>query len=156
MELSQREKVLILIALVTLTPLLVFQFFIKPMDEHRNKQSVRIASMEKKNDRINMLGQELIYLKKGNRTRSASLSRRIDSILRQNMLNSRSGTNVKGQSDAGQKLILKLDEINLTELTNVVFRIENAKPGIIIESIDIVPAYQNKRLFRVTYVLSSI
>ncbi len=154
-ELNQREKLWILLALVVFIPLLAVRFVLQPIQEYQKNQSDRILNMEEKIDQINLFGQELMYLKRENKTRSVSLNKKIDGMLRQLRLKPRSRTIVEENPDGGQRLILKLDEVNLTELANIIYKIENAKPGIIIENIEINPSYQNKKLFRVSSALSS-
>ena len=155
MELTQRERLLILAAVAILGPLLIIRFVLFPIHEYQSNLTIKIEKLEKNIDQLNLLGQELRYLKREGRIKSISLSKKVDSILRQTNLKRRSRTVVEEQPAGGQRLVLKLDEINLTELANIVYRIEHNKPGIIIESIDINPSYQNKKLFRISLALIS-
>ncbi len=155
MQLTQREKLLILIATAILLPLIIIRFVLVPIHDYQTNLIVKIEKLEKNIDQLNLLGQELRYLKRDGRIKSISLSKKIDRILRQTNLKKRSRTIVEEQPAGGQRLILKLEEINLTELANLVYRIEHNKPGIIIESIDINPSYKNKKLFRISLALIS-
>ncbi len=154
-ELNQREKILALLALCILLPLLCIKFVIVPLYNYQDKQSSRIVSTKKKIEQVNLLGQELSYLIRENKIQRISLSKRMDHILNRVKLKSKSKTLVAENPSGGYRLNLKIDEVNLTELTNLIFRIENSKPVILIDNIDINPAYRNKALFRISSVLSS-
>jgi type II secretory pathway component PulM len=156
MNLNPREKLLLTGAILILTPLIIFQFVLNPIRDYQDRQSSWIKNLESKEAQLRLLGQELQYLNRANQTRSASLSRRVDAILRKVRLKTRSRTVVEtSPPGGGQRLVLKLDKANLTELANLIYRIENAKPGILVENVDINPSYQNKNLFRISAALSS-
>ena len=156
MNLNQREKLLLIGAILILTPFLLYRFVLEPIREYQDRQTGLIKNLEMKNAQLHLLGQKLQYLTRANQTRSASLSRRVDVILRQTKLKTRSRTVVEtSPTGGGQRLVLKLNSANLTELASLIYRVENTKPGIIIENIDINPSYQNKNLFRISAALSS-
>ncbi|MFH2128946.1 MAG: type II secretion system protein GspM [bacterium] len=155
MELNQREKAWILAAILILTPLLFFRFAFLPLDAYRQKQRVDISRIEEKIRQIDALGQELKHLERTRSSQSTSLSKDIDRILRQQQLKLRSRTLVDNDPDGRQRLVLKLEEVNLTELIQLLYNIENALPVIAIESININPAYQNKKRLRISSALSS-
>ena len=156
MNLNQREKLMLIGAIFILTPFLLYQFVLAPIRDYQGRQSSWIKNLESKEAQLHFLGQELRYLKRANQTRSASLSRRVDIILRKVKLKTRSRTVVEtSPTGGGQRLVLKLDKANLTELASLIYIIENAKPGILVENVDINPSYQNKNLFRISAALSS-
>ncbi|MBT6614987.1 MAG: hypothetical protein HN745_12855 [Deltaproteobacteria bacterium] len=155
MELNRREKAWILAALLIFLPLLFFRFALLPLNDYRQEQRLAISRVESKIRQINRLGQELKHLEKTRKSQSTSLSQRVDRILRRHQLKSRSRTIVDNVTDGRQRLVLKLEEINLTELINAIHGIENTSPVIAIESIEINPAYQNKKRFRLSSALSS-
>jgi hypothetical protein len=155
MGLSQRERVLIVIAFVVLLPLLIFRFVILPINQHQQYLANSIESLKSKIEQTTLIGQELSYLKKTGLTRPISLSKKIDSILRQEDLKSRSRIQLEENPKGGQRLVLRVDEINLTELTQLIYKIENSKPVVMIDNIDIGNSYKNKKLFRVSMALIS-
>lgn len=156
MKLNQREKLLLIGAIILLAPFLVYRFVMVPIHELQVNQTSKINNLVKKDSLLNLFGQELKYLKRANQTRSVSLNRRVDGILRQVNLKTRSRTVVEATPAGGeQRLVLKLDQVNLAELANLIYKIENAKPVIVIENIDINPSYQNKKLFRISTALGS-
>ncbi len=155
MELSQREKTLIVIALLIFIPLLLFRFVILPVSQEEKNIGQQIESLLSKTEQIDLLGQELLYLKRGNRSKSVSLIKKTDSLLRMYSLKARSKIVLEDQPRGGQRLILKLDEINLTELSRLIYKIEDSKPVVIIDNIDLNRSYKNKKLFRVSMALTS-
>jgi hypothetical protein len=155
MGLSQREKGLIFVALVIFIPLLMFRFVFVPIKQEEKSLAAKIESLVMKTDQINLLGQELLFLKRENRAKPFSLIKKIDSVLKQYQLKARSKIVLEEQPRGGQRLVLKLDEINLTELARLVYKIENSKPVILIDNIDINLSYKNKKLFRVSMALAS-
>jgi hypothetical protein len=155
MGLSQREKGLIFVALVIFIPLLMFRFVFVPIKQEEKSLAAKIESLVMKTDQINLLGQELLFLKRENRAKPVSLIKKIDSVLEQYQLKARSKIVLEEQPRGGQRLVLKLDEINLTELARLVYKIENSKPVILIDNIDINLSYKNKKLFRVSMALAS-
>lgn len=136
-------------------PLLFFRFALLPLNEYLQKQRLAIGHMENSIRQINRLGQELRHLERTRSNQSTPLSKRIDRILRQQQLKSRSRTIVSEDPNGEQRLVLRLEEVNLTELIKIIFSIENTSPVIAIESIDINPAYKNKKRFRLSSALSS-
>lgn len=155
MKLDQREKLLLILAIAIFSPLIIFRYALQPIQEYQTKQVAKISTLKKKTNQINLLGQELAVLKRENKPQSISLGKRIDGMLRRSKLKSRSSTITEAQPGGGQRLILKLNELNLSELYQLLYKIENTKPGILIENIDISPSYQNKKLFRLSMALSS-
>jgi len=154
-DLNPRERILSALAILILVPLLSIKFIIIPLYNYQDKQLSSITSIKKKIEQVDLLGQELSYLVRVNKMQRVSLSKRIDQILHSVKLKSKSRTVVEENPSGGYRLILKIDGVNLTELTNLIYRIENSKPVIIVDSIDINPSYQNKALFRISSVLSS-
>lgn len=155
MDLSQREKTLILIAVLILLPLMLFRFVLLPVSDKQHDLGSKIEVLTKKIDQANLLGQEYLYLIKETKLQSTSLSKKIETLLRQNDLKGRSKIVVEDQPNGGQRLILKLDEVNLSELSNIIFIIENSKPIIKIDNIDINPSYKSKKLLRISMALTS-
>jgi type II secretory pathway component PulM len=155
-ELKLREKALLLIAAIVLIPLLLMRFVLLPLQEHQSQQYQRIQTLQTRINQLYRLGQEYQALQQVHQAQTLSLSKRIDAILRQLELASRSTLVVEQTPGKGQRLVLKLEDINLTDLMQLIYRIEDAQPVILIESIDTNPAFQNKRLFRVSMALSSL
>lgn len=155
MELSQREKYLIALAAIILLPLILFRFVIMPMSQSQTDLAKKISDLENKIEQVSLLGQEYNALSKQNRLRKLYLTPKVDSILRQYRLKSRSRIILDDQPGGKQKLVLKLDEIYLSELVKLLYRLENNKPVIIIENIDVSTSFKNKKQFRVSFALSS-
>jgi len=156
MKLNRREKLLLIGAIIILAPFMLYRFALAPIHEFQVKQFSRIMALVTKDSQLQLFGQELQYLKRTDQTRTASLSRRIDGLLRQIDVKTRSRTVVEASpTGVGQRLVLKLDQLNLTELVNLVYKIENAKPVIVIENIDINRSYQSEKSFRISAALSS-
>ena len=155
MGLSQREKSLILIALVVFIPLLIFRFVFIPVNQQEKELSTKIQSLEAKIDKLNLLGQELMFLKKENQIKPVSLLKKTDSLLTKFQMKAKSKITLEEQPKGGQRLVLNLDEINLTELSRFIYKIEDSKPVIVIENIDIGLSYKDKKLFRVSMALTS-
>lgn len=155
MSLSQREKLLILIGIVVLVPLMLYRFVFLPINNRQTELERDINRLQSVIEQVSLLGQERNHLKRVTRSRSISLSKRIDAILRQGDLKNRSRIVLEEQPKGGQRLILKLDEINLTELMRLIYDIEHSKPVMMIDNIDIGLSYKNKKLFRVSLALIS-
>lgn len=155
MGLSQREKIMLAIAVSVFVPILLFRFVVQPVNRYQNHLVDGIESLKIKIEQTTLLGQEYRYLKRVTRTRPVSLSKKTDSILRQEELKSRSRIHLEENPKGGQRLVLKVDEINLTELTQLIYKIENSKPVIMIDNIDIGLSFKNKKLFRVSMALIS-
>lgn len=155
MDLSQREKALLAIAITILLPLALYRFVLIPISDYQRELNRRIATLESNIEKANLLGQEIDFLKRNTDIRSTSLNRKMDSLLRQNGLLARSKLIVEDQPSGGQRLVLKLDEINLTELANIIYKIENSRPVLNIENIDINPSFKDKKLLRVSMAITS-
>lgn len=155
MSLNQREKFLLVLAVVILLPLAIIRFILLPIQQKQDNLVAEITKTRHSIEQVDLLGQELQFLKTITRTNPVSLSKRVDSILRQEDLKAKSRIVLEEQPNGGQRLILKLDEINLTELTKVIYEIENSKPVVIVDNIDIASSFKNKKLFRVSIALAS-
>jgi type II secretory pathway component PulM len=155
MSLNQRERTLLIVAIIILLPLLVFRFVLLPIKQHQDNLTTRIKTISRSIEQADLLGQELLFLRNVTRTNPVSLSKRVDSVLRQENLKARSRIALEEQPNGGQRLVLKLDEINLTELTTIIYQIENSKPVVMIDNIDIAASFKNKKLFRVSIALIS-
>lgn len=156
MNLSSREKLLLLISLGVLLPLLIFNFLLLPVLDKQQQTKTGIINLKKNISQIEYLGEELKYYKRTQNKRSVSLNKRIDRILRQTNLKSKSQTSVEDRAKKGQKLILKLNELNLTELANIVHKIEHNKPVIIINNLEISHSFKDGELLRVNLTLLGI
>lgn len=155
MELTQREKTWILLAVVILLPLLFMRLVLSPLNDYSQKQRSTVTRLQNKINQIDQMGQKLRHLERTRTSQTGSLSKRVDRMLRQHQLRTRSRTIVDSNPDGRQRLVLKLEEVNLTELIKILYAVENASPVIAIKSIDINPAYKNKKRFRVSCALSS-
>ena len=155
MELSQREKSLIVIALLVFIPLLFFRFAFVPIKQQEKELAAKIESLEDRIDKLNLLGQQLEFLTQENQAQPVSLIKKTDTLLIKYKLKARSKIALEEQPKGAQRLVLKLDEINLTELSKLIYKIEDSKPVIVIDNIDIGLSYKNKKLFRVSMALTS-
>lgn len=155
MELTRREKTWMVVALMILLPLMFIRFVLFPLSDYSRRQSAAVIRLEEKIRQIDHMGQRLHHLERVRNNQTGSLSKRIDRLLRQHHLRTRSRTIVDTGSDGLQRLVLKLEEVNLTELTKILYAIENASPVIAIKNMELNRAFKNKRRFRVSAALSS-
>ena len=155
MDLSQREKTWIIAALLIMLPLLFFRFVLSPLNDFSQGQQNAVSRMEEKIRQMDRFGQQLKHMERTRQDQSVSLSKRVDRLLKRQQLKARSRTIVDSSPDGRQRLVLKLEEVNLTELIKILYAIENATPVIAIKNIDINPAYKNKKRFRVSAAISS-
>lgn len=155
MGLSQREKILVFVAMAILIPLALFRFVLMPIQKRQQDLATGIVSLKNQITQAEVLGQEYRYLQKNTKTQSVSISKQIDSLLRRNRLKARSKITLEEKPGGGQRLVLKLDELNLTELTNIIYQIENSKPVVMIDNIDVNLSFKNKELLRVSMALTS-
>ena len=153
--LSQREKLLLSLVIVIFTPLLILRFVFMPLQSYQDESQANISRLERKVESMSLLGQELQYYSRSTGKSAPPLNKRIDGILRQTKLLAKSKSSVVDQASVDQKLNLTLNEINLTELSTLLYTIEHSRPVILINTMDLAPSYQNIRLFRVSLALSS-
>jgi len=155
MELTQREKAWLAIAILVLTPLLFVRWVLIPLNDYSRQQRIAVSRAESKIKEIEMMGQQLQHLERNRNMQTGLLSEQIERLLQQNQLRDRSRTIVDTGSDSQQRLVLKLDDVNLTELVKLLYAIENALPAIAIKNIEIDRAFTNKKRFRVSASLVS-
>lgn len=155
LELNQREKILVLLGAVILLPLIIYNFVFVTVQDSQDKLATKITSTERKIKKVDQLGQELLYYERRGGGRIPKLSMRIDKTLRNLQLKGNSRVRAGDTKKGGQHLVLTLTDINLTELTKLVYQIENSNPVILIENVDISPSYRNKKLLRVTITVAS-
>jgi len=154
-EIKPREKTLILLAIAIFIPLILFRFIIYPLQNTQTSQTQLLQQQRTRLNQIHLLGQQYEILMKDHQAQTLSLSKRTDAILNQLELKSQSRVIIEDTPGRGQRLVIKLEESYLKDLVELIYRIEDAKPVILIESLDIQPAFKNKRLLRVSMALSS-
>ncbi|MDH5560030.1 MAG: type II secretion system protein GspM [Deltaproteobacteria bacterium] len=155
MELNKREKILILICAAVIIPVLFFQYGLYPIIDYKNDLINKIHRTELKLNQLNEMGESIRLITGLNSKRTNKLDRIVDNLLSQVNIKSQSETVVDDRYKDGQKLVLKLDEINLNELAMTLYRIENQKPSIVIESLELSPSFKNEKLLRANLNLIS-
>ena len=155
LELSKREKFLILVTVGVLIPLLVYRVLVGSIQGYQTRLERQNATLENSIQQITQLGQELRFLDRLSKKQKQALSKRIDFILNQTNLKTRSKISIGDRARNGQRLVLNLTEINLSELVNLIYKIENSTPVILIDSFDLSPSYQSEKLFRISLAISS-
>ena len=155
LDLSKREKILAVIAVSILLPLILYRLVIVPLEIFQLNLERKNSGLENKISKIEILGQELrFHSKKGVRNKS-SINQRVDRIVRGLQLRERSNVLTENNAREGtNKIILKVNDVNLTELTQLTYKIENSKPVIAIDNLDIGSSFNNKKLLRASYSLS--
>lgn len=154
MELNRREKILLALAVLILVPLFTFRFGIIPLTQRQSNQGNEIAQLERSIKNIVLMGERARYLNSSSVSKDVSLSKRVDQTLKSLRVKTKSQITVEDSpGKEEQRLILKVNDINLTELVNLIFKLENAMPVILIESIEISQSFQNKGLFRMSSAL---
>ncbi len=154
-ELSQREKMLLSLVAVVFAPLMAVQLILVPLQDYQTKNKERNINLEKRIETISKLGQELQYYDRLSNRNTQSLEKRINRILKQTKLLKRSNLSVGDRASVDQKLNLKLNDINLTELADLIHRIEHSRPVILINTLDLGPSFRNPKLFQIKLLLSS-
>ena len=155
MELSQREKLLLFVALVIMLPLIGFQYLYQPIVDKHSATIERITSLKSKIAQSEDLDLKINLINQQRVRRAGKLSSRVDRILKQQGLKSKSTISMGDTPKSGQKLSLKLIDINLSQLVGLTYKIENEDPTIIIENFELIPSFQNKKLLRVNINLIS-
>ncbi|PCI30628.1 MAG: hypothetical protein COB67_01375 [SAR324 cluster bacterium] len=155
MDLSRREKLWLLIGGVVLLPLLIYRFVYTPVLEQHQRTIQQNLALESKIQQIGLLGQELKFYKNQSRGSIPKLSRRVDQVLRRLQLKSKSRISIGDSPKNGQRLVLRLDLLNLTEFVQLTYQLENMKPTMLIESMELSPSFQNNQLLRANISLAS-
>ena len=150
------EKVLLLFGIIILFPLIFFKYIHSPILNYQEHLSGNIIKINKKINQMNLLGQELRQLQKTSIGKSVPLNKRINSILHQTKLKAKSKIISAERPGDYQSLVVKLDQINMTEMLQFILHIEQTKPVILIQNIDISFSFQNEKLLKISMSLSSI
>lgn len=154
LDLNKREKILAVLTAGILIPLILYQLVIVQLHAYQKNLERKNTALEKKINAVEQLGEELSFYERKNFRRHTSLSRRVDQVLRSLKLKDKAGIVVKDQKAKVQTLILKLKDINLTDLTRLTYQLENARPVIAVDNFELTPSFNNKKLLRASYVLS--
>ncbi|MCP4298757.1 MAG: type II secretion system protein M [Proteobacteria bacterium] len=155
MELSQREKLLLVVAFAVLLPLIVYQYGYQPLVNKHYQTIEKIASLRSKTDQIENLGNKIRLLNQHRVRRSGKLSGRVDRLVKQLGLRANSTISMGDTPQSGQKLALKVIDINLSQFVKLIYKIENEDPTIIIENFELSPSFQNRKLLRININLIS-
>ncbi len=155
MELSQREKLLLVVAFAVLLPLIAYQYVYQPVVNKHYQTLEKIASLRSKTDQIESLGNQIKSLNQHRVRRSGKLSGRVDRLVKQLGLRANSTISMGDTPQSGQKLALKVIDINLSQLVKLIYKIENEDPTILIENFELSPSFQNRKLLRVNINLIS-
>ena len=155
MDLSQREKLLIILLVAVMLPALLYRFGYMNVKQYSEDLTIKNSRLKHKIEQIETLGQELKYLQQRNRIRPVPLRRRVDSILRNMNLTEKAQIGQENLQGTSQRMTMKIDQLNYTELTKLLFRLEHSKPVIILDNISISPSFQNKKLLLLKLTLTS-
>jgi type II secretory pathway component PulM len=149
MELSQREKLLLLVACVILLPLLGFRYIYLPIANQHQRTLQKISTLKAKNTRIGELGRKIKLLSHNSTRKPGEITGRINRLLKQQELKAKSTISMGTPPPTGQKLSLKLVDIDLSQLVRLVYKLEDEKPTLIIEKFELTPSFKSKKLLRV-------
>ncbi|MBT4286641.1 MAG: hypothetical protein HOD92_04830 [Deltaproteobacteria bacterium] len=155
LELSKREKILMVITICVLLPMLLYRLIIVTIQDYQEDLSKHNTKLEQNIKSVNLLGQELRYYERLSQRKVQSLSKRMNHILNRTKLKIKSRISVGDRPRTGQKLVLTLTDLNLNELVNLIYRIEHSSPVILIDSFDLSPTYKSDKLFKINMSLSS-
>lgn len=155
LELSKREKILIVTTICILFPMLFYRLIIVNIQDYQDGLVKNNVKLEQDIKTINLLGQELKYYERLSQRKSQSLSKRLNYILRQTKLEGKSRISVGDRPRSGQKLAMTLTDLNLNELVNLIYKIEHSSPVILIDTFDLSPSYKSDSRFRINMSLSS-
>ena len=156
LELSKREKILIVTTICILLPMLIYRIIIVTIQDYQGELVKHNIRLEQNIKAVNLLGQELKYYERLSQKKSQSLSKRLNYILKQANLKSKSRISVGDRPRSGQKLAMTLTDLNLNELVILIYKIEHSSPVILIDTFDLSPSYKSDKLFRINMSLSSL
>ena len=156
LELSKREKILIVTTICILLPMLIYRIIVVTIQDYQGDLVKHNIKLEQNIKTVNLLGQELKYYERLSQKKSQSLSKRLNYILKQANLKSKSRISVGDRPRSGQKLAMTLTDLNLNELVILIYKIEHSSPVILIDTFDLSPSYKSDKLFRINMSLSSL
>ena len=156
LELSKREKILIVTTICILLPMLIYRIIVVTIQDYQGDLVKHNIKLEQNIKTVNLLGQELKYYERLSQKKSQSLSKRLNYILKQAKLKGKSRISVGDRPRSGQKLAMTLTDLNLNELVILIYKIEHSSPVILIDTFDLSPSYKSDKLFRINMSLSSL
>lgn len=155
-NLSQREKTLLGVAGAFLL-IFLFRWVYSPIVEYRDKITKQVTKVQKQSKKIESLGQELSYLRKQNVVRSSPLVSKVNRLIRNmGMAGDRYELREGTKDGQIQKVNLTLKSVYTDEMAEVIYKLENFKPVILISNLDIRPSLRDKELLQVKLTLGSI
>ena len=153
MVLSQREKILValLSALLVIT---VLYFTVRAFRGNEQSLLERIARQEQVLAQVKALQDQ--RTRQGVLPQVAALPQPligyVETLAERIQLKGRVQLNIlQGQVNGGfQGVELKVDDLSLDEFTNLIFTLENASPPVVIDQLELSPAFREKDLLRLT------
>ncbi|MGK0288807.1 MAG: hypothetical protein ACI86H_000228 [bacterium] len=153
--LTQREKNLLLMAICFLLPAILFQGIFIPIQNYQKKLSHKTQRIETKIKKIQLATQEIKYLQIRVRDTVIPLEGKINRLLQNLKLRGHSQMSAGSRTQGLQKVILRMDELTLHEISQVIFSLENHLPAIRVSRLEMKPSFKNIQLMQVAMILTS-
>ena len=126
MELNQREKLMLALALGILVPVLLLRFVFFPFFDYKNSLGRKISRLQTEIVTIEQLGGELQRSSRKSKSRGR-VGQRVEAILTR--IGIRKGAVIANRAqEKGEGVTVKLDLLTLAQTTEFFFLVENTPP----------------------------
>ena len=150
MELSPRERNLLILGGGILLPILLLRFLLIPLIDYKENLTKEIGKREQEIVKIRKIGEELFYFrsKQGGGAR-VPFAQQLDRILTEAQLKKRASQSTRSGGGAS----LQLEGVTLAEATYFIYQLEASRPPLDIQSLEMKPSLQNNKMLQLQLVL---
>ena len=153
MNLSTREKRLLLLMVVVLSATVIF-FGLQQVVDYQASVERRITQRTRQLDQAITLAAQLQLLSrtKARTTRRRSLIGHLEQLSSRVALRDRIQLNPQATSSSSnfEAVDIRLDDLTLDELIRFTFVVEDSRPALVVDRLDVSPAFRSNKLLRVT------
>jgi len=150
MELSSRERQLVLLAALLLVPLILLRLLVFPFLDYKAGLSLDIETRSREIVSIRKKGEEYLYyasLLGGNK---AAPAQRVSQFLAQAGLKEQASLS-SGAGGAG--ISISLDELTMAQAAGLIYRLESGPPPMMINNLELKASLQNPQRLQMKLVL---
>ena len=154
-RLNDRERRLVLIAILILGPLLLIRGLILPILHQQSEFTVKTKQLTSQIKKTQLLGQELLVRQRSPVSTDLGLNTRVARVLQQTNITAKSSSTSQGADGAVERILIQLDNLTLTETTLVIYQLEHLRPKVSINTLDLQNSFQNPKRLKLNLVVSS-
>ena len=152
---SLRERIILIAAACFLVPLLIYQMLVSPIQSVTDLNNRKITNILNKYEQASLAVQEIKFYKTSSLARPAQTDVVLRNIISEMSLTNDAQIRTLTSSEQDKKYLLTVNNIRNDQLVDLLYKIENNVPVIIVEKLAVVRDFRNAERIKVELNLRS-